>query len=99
VSMYCAAVLSPASDRTAQRDSVGPPVARRDPDVKVLLISQRADGFYLERFNERGESLGTTRHDEMDDAMREAYSQYDPISEWRLCPEHAGPLEYLRGAI
>jgi hypothetical protein len=35
----------------------------------------------------------------MDDAMREAYSQYDPISEWKLCPDDADPLEYLRGAI
>ena len=30
------------------------PDASRFPDVKVLLISQRADGFFLERFNERG---------------------------------------------
>ena len=66
--------------------------------MKVLLISQRADGFFLERRSESGESLGTTRHDEMDDAMREAYSQYDPISEWRLCPDNVDPLEYLRGA-
>lgn len=99
MSIYCAAVLSTAPERTAQQDSGQLPVARRDPDVKVLLISQRADGFFLERFNERGEPLGSTRHDEMDDAMREAYSQYDPISEWKLCPDDADPLEFLRGAI
>jgi hypothetical protein len=66
------------------------------PDVKVLLISERVDGFFLERFNERGELVGTTRHDEMDDAKREAYSEYDPISDWRLCPDDADPLEYMR---
>jgi hypothetical protein len=66
-------------------------------DVKVLLISQRPDGFFLERFNERGELVGNTRHDEMDDAMREAYSDYAALSEWRLCPDDADPLEYLQG--
>lgn len=66
-------------------------------DVKVLLISQKPDGFFLERFNEHGEFLGDTRHDEMDEAMREAYSEYGAISEWRLCPDDADPLEYIRG--
>jgi hypothetical protein len=75
------------------------PVARREPvpDVKVLLISQRPDGFFLQRFNERGELVGETRHDEMDDAMREAYAEYGQISDWRLCPDGADPLEYIRG--
>jgi hypothetical protein len=59
VSTYCAEVLSAAQDRTAQHESGRPPVARRNPipDVKFLLISQRTDGFFLERFNERGESV------------------------------------------
>jgi hypothetical protein len=64
--------------------------------VKVLLIRQSPDGFFLERFNERGESVGDTRHDEMDDAMREAYSAYGSISDWRLCPDGVDPLEYIR---
>jgi hypothetical protein len=67
------------------------------PDVKVLLISQRPDGFFLERFDERGEFVRSTRHDEIDDAMREAYSEYGQISDWRLCPDDADPLEYIRG--
>jgi hypothetical protein len=68
------------------------------PDAKVLLISQRPDGFYLERFSERGDFVRDTRYDELDDAMREAYSEYDPISAWRLCPDEADPLEYTRSA-
>jgi hypothetical protein len=64
-------------------------------DVKVLLISEKPDGFYLERFGETREFVGDTRHDEMDDAMREAYSQYGPISDWRLCPDGVDPLEYI----
>lgn len=47
MSIYCAEVLSPAPDR----------------DVKILLISQKPDGFFLERFNDRRELVGSTRHD------------------------------------
>jgi hypothetical protein len=53
------------------------------------------DGFFLERLTERGELVGTTRHDTMDEAMVQAYSDYDAISDWRLCPDGADPLEYL----
>jgi hypothetical protein len=66
------------------------------PQVKVLLIAERVDGFYLERLTERGELVGTTRHDTMDEAMEQVYSEYDAISDWRLCPDDADPLEYLR---
>jgi hypothetical protein len=66
-------------------------------DVKVLLISQRPDGSFLQRFDERGQLMGSTRHDEIDYAMREAYSEYGALSEWRLCPDDADPLEYIRG--
>lgn len=97
---YCAEVLSPTPESRAQLESEHvPAVARREsvPGVRFLLISQRPDGFFLERFNEREELVGSTRHDEMDEAMREAYSQYNPVSEWRLCPDDADPLDYLRG--
>jgi len=81
VSIYCAEVLSRAPER----------------DVKVLLISQKPDGFFLERFNDREGLVGTTRHDEMDEAMRQAYSEYGRVSDWRLCPDDADPLQYIRG--
>jgi hypothetical protein len=68
-----------------------------EPDVKLLLISQRPDGFFLERFDQHGKSLGDTQHDEMDDAMREAWAKYGPISDWMLCPDDVDPLEYIRG--
>jgi hypothetical protein len=53
------------------------------------------DGFFLERLAERGELVGSTRHDTMDEAMEQAYTEYDAISAWRLCPDDADPLEYL----
>jgi hypothetical protein len=71
------------------------PAPRAQP-VKVLLVVERVDGFFLERLTERGELVGTTRHDTMDEAMDQVYSEYDAVSDWRLCPDGADPLEYLR---
>lgn len=99
MSIYCAEVLTRAPDAGPQAES-GPlrDLAQADPapEVKVLLISQRPDGFFLERFNERDELVGETQHDELDAAMREAYSQYGLISDWRLCPDGVEPLQYIR---
>jgi hypothetical protein len=96
---YCSEVLSLAPTPRAQSKSgdlsdVGP--GRPLPQVKVLLIAQRVDGFFLERFTDRGEPLGDTQHETLDEAMHQAYSQYDAISDWRLCPDDADPLEYIR---
>ncbi len=99
MSNYCAEVLAPAPHEEPQRESGPRPAIDRPepmPDVKVLLIRQRADGFFLERFNDRGEFVGDTRHDELDDAMRHAYSNYGPISDWHFCPDDVPPLEYIR---
>lgn len=53
------------------------------------------DGFFLVRFNDRGDLAGDTQHETLDEAMHEAYSAYE-ISEWRLCPDGTDPLEYVR---
>ena len=95
----CAEILSNAPTRSAQSESedlsdVG--TARPPAQVKVFLIAERVDGFFLERFTDRGEHVGDTQHDTLDEAMRQAYSEYDAISEWRLCPDDADPLEYIR---
>jgi hypothetical protein len=95
----CAEVLSRAPaprDQPEPGDLSGVGTRRTVPEVKVLLVAERVDGFYLERLTERGELVGTTRHDTMDEAMDQVYSEYDAISDWRLCPDDADPLEYLR---
>jgi hypothetical protein len=94
----CSEVLSRAPGPRAQPEpgdlsDVG--TRRPLPQVKVLLVAERVDGFFLERLTERGEIVGTTPHDTMDEAMDQAYSEYDAISDWRLCPDDADPLEYL----
>jgi hypothetical protein len=53
------------------------------------------DGFFLERLTDRGQLVGDTQHDTLDDAMHQAYSEYT-ISDWRLCPDDADPLEYIQ---
>jgi hypothetical protein len=66
------------------------------PQVRVLLIAEKVDGFFLERFADRGELVSDTQHETLDEAMHQAYSEYDVISDWRFCPDDADPLEYLR---
>jgi hypothetical protein len=97
--LHCAAVSSLTPTPTGQSEpgdesDVG---TGRSPlsDVKALFIDVRVDGFFLERFNDRGELVGTTQHDTMDEAMWQAYSEYE-IPEWRSCPEDVDPVEYIR---
>jgi hypothetical protein len=61
-----------------------------------LVIDARVDGFFLERFTDRGELVGETRHDTADEAEWQAYSEY-VLSDWRSCPDDVDPLEYIRG--
>jgi hypothetical protein len=65
------------------------------PDVKAVFIDVSVEGFFLERFNDRGELVGTTQHETMDEAMSQAHSEYE-IPDWRSCPEGVDPVEYLR---
>ena len=77
--------------------SVGSPRPSASPQVKVLLIAQEVDRFHLERFTDHGEHVADTLHETLDDAMHQAYSEFDAISDWRLCPDDADPLQYIRG--
>jgi hypothetical protein len=97
--LHCAEVSSPAPTPRGQSESEGLSDAgtgrRLLPDVKVLFIDVRVEGFFLERFNDHGELVGTTQHDTMDEAMSQAYSEYE-IPDWRSCPEDVDPVEYIR---
>src|SRR5271167_1708933 len=64
---YCSEVLSLARRPQAQSESGdhlsdvgthGPPL-----QVKVLLITERVDGFFLERFTDRGELVGDSQYE------------------------------------
>jgi hypothetical protein len=71
----CAEVLSPSPET---------------PAVKFLRIVERVEGFFLQRFDERGESLGDLLFETMDEAMHHVYSEYREITDWRTCPDDAG---------
>lgn len=60
--------------------------------MKVLLIRERLEGFFLSRLSDGGEPVGDTQHDTLDEAMSEAYSQYD-ITPWKLCPDRIEPVD------
>jgi hypothetical protein len=68
---------------------------RRLPDIKALFIDVRVEGFFLERFNDRGELVGTTQHETMDQAMWPSSSEYE-LADWRSCPEDVDPVAYIR---
>ncbi len=97
--LHCAEVLSLAPTSRGQSESGGPSDVGTGPrplsDVKALFIDVRVEGFFLERYNDRGELVGTTQHETMDEAMWQAYSEY-VLSDWRSCPEDVDPLEYIR---
>lgn len=95
----CAEVLSLVQAPSSQSESgdlsnVG--TGRALPQARVLFIDARVDGFFLERFTDRGELVGETRHDTADEAEWQAYSEY-VLSDWRSCPDDVDPLEYIRG--
>ena len=93
----CAEVLSLSPASTAEpEDRSGLGTGSPSPQVKVLLVSERVDGFFLDRLTDRGELVGETQHDTLDEAMWQAYSEYPAISDWRFCPDDADPLEYIQ---
>jgi hypothetical protein len=53
------------------------------------------EGFFVERFDDRGVLLGATQHDTMDAAMAYAYSEYE-LADWKACPEGVDPVQYIR---
>ena len=59
--------------------------------VKSLRIVERVEGFVLQRFDERGGSVGDELFETLDDAKRHVYSAYDSVSDWHFCPEAGRP--------
>jgi hypothetical protein len=92
-------VLSVNSSPSAQAESgdrSGAAIGQPRPQVKLLLIAERVDGFLVQGFTDSGELVAETRHETMDEAMQQVYSEYEAISEWRFCPDGVDPLGYIR---
>jgi hypothetical protein len=95
---YCSEVLSLAPTPRAQSqhpERSGVATDPPQPQVRVLLIVERVDGFFLQRLTDRGEHVGDTRHDTLDEAMSHAYCEYGAISDWTFCPDDADPLQFI----
>jgi hypothetical protein len=71
---HCSEVLSPSPD---------------PPGIKFLRIIERVEGFFLQRFDERGKFVGDAQFETLDEAMHHVYSEFDEISDWRFCPDDA----------
>jgi hypothetical protein len=74
MSAHCSEVLSPSADL---------------PGVRFLRIVERVQGFILQRFDERGDSMGDLQFETLDEAMRHVYSEYKEVSDWRSCSDDA----------
>jgi hypothetical protein len=95
--LHCAEVLSLAPTPTGQSElgaASDVNAGQALPQVRVLVIAERVDGFFLERLTDRGELVGTTQHETMDEAMQQVYSEF-VIGDWRSCPEDVDPVEYI----
>lgn len=97
--LHCAEVLSdaptgPGVDGPTRHLGVDPSPSR-GAAVKALFIDARLEGFFLERFGDDGELIGTTQHETMDEAMWQAYSEF-VIADWSTCPEDVNPAQYIR---
>jgi len=68
-----------------------------DCQARKNTRSDHHDAVPGERLTDNGERVGDTLHETLDDAMYQAYSEYDALSDWRLCPDDADPLQYIRG--
>jgi hypothetical protein len=88
---------TPTSGVKPERGLPGVGTERPLTQVRVLLITERVNGFFLERITERGKLVRDTQHETLDEAMRQAYDEFDMISEWRFCPDGANPLDYIGG--
>lgn len=59
----------------------------RLPLPRLVLISEREDGFYLERLLEGGEVVGDTAHDDASEAREQAAWEYGALlGPWRDVP-------------
>jgi hypothetical protein len=74
MSAHCSEVLSPSAD---------------PPGVRFLRIVERVEGFFLQRFDERGGSMGDLQFETLDEAMHHVYSEYKEVSDWKSCPDDA----------
>jgi hypothetical protein len=100
--MYCAEVLSLAPTPHAQSQDPNRSEVATDPprpQVKILLILEKVEGFFLQRLTDRGQHVGNTQHDTLDEAMSYAYSEYGAISGWRFCPDDVDPLVHIQGQV
>jgi hypothetical protein len=61
----------------------------------MLLITEKPDGFFLRRFTEDGSPAHDTQHETLDDAMHQAYSEYEFLSDWSFCPDDVDPVDYM----
>jgi hypothetical protein len=88
------AVIRLHNDHPPSRHFVGIPEGAggtgslRLPWPKVVLIVERPDGLYLERYTDRGDLVGDTEHEDVVEAREQAECEYGSfLGEWKDVPD------------
>lgn len=68
-------------------ESGDPDTRQRLPVARVLLVSNRHDGVYLDRFDDSGAEAGDTWHESIEDAQGQAIEEYgESLGAWVEVP-------------
>lgn len=70
------------------------------PWPRILVIRQSKRGFFLDRYNEDGESAGDTWHQSIDEAREQALAEYNgSVGRWRAVPAEVDDAELITFAL
>ena len=71
------------------------------PKAFLLIIEEKDDGVYLNRFTENGDKVGDTWHLNIDEAKEQATFEFeDVLSSWKEIAENIDePEKYILGKL
>ncbi len=83
----------------AELDPDGAPASEM-PWPRIVIITERTDGVFLDWYTERGDSSGDTWHLNVDDAKAQAVAEYDGmLSEWQTLSSDLEEEEAISRAL
>ena len=98
------ALVPPAKEGQTSRHFVGlPPMEHGEPDTRermgwprVVVITTRPDGIFLERFGATGAEVGDTWHRSAAEAREQAAGEYGgELNTWTVVPgDHDDPVAF-----
>jgi len=101
-----AAMIRPTDIHPESRHSMGFPEVDIGADAeimswpRVLVIEERKDGVFLDRYTQEGQPAGDTWHASVDEAKDQAQDEYDGmLTDWKEVPPEIGSEELVHFAL